>query len=431
MIEFKFNDLKFILTEDRLRAVYLDNYYFDIKAEDMQRLGRWRLTEQSGLEIEKSSQRRFEAVINSGFLNLRNRINNRKTVYVHKNSGIPLLGSNYFGLIDRNTNLIEVRPNTGCNLNCIYCSVNEGISSRAGRAGRANRANNAAEQGTSGRVDYLVEKDYLVSELKKLVLSKRCDDVEVHIGPQGEPLLYKPLPELVRDIDAIPEVNRISIDTNAVLLNKSLADALISAGMTQFNISVNAVDPVIARKMAGCGYSPQNALEISRYIAEKGARKGVKVLVAPLWLPGINDNEIEKLIVFAKDYGLLIGIQNYLEYKRGKRPAKAMPMETFYSRLNALEKRYSVKLILTSEDFNIHKTEKQKKLFCKGELVDAVAVCPGILKGEILARAKGSLLHVRNCPDSFFLSKDPFQSEKQVKARVTRVKHNIFYSVYS
>jgi uncharacterized Fe-S cluster-containing radical SAM superfamily enzyme len=39
---------------------------------------------------------------------------------------IPLVGHIAFGVIDRGTNIIQVRPTSLCNLNCIFCSVDAG-----------------------------------------------------------------------------------------------------------------------------------------------------------------------------------------------------------------------------------------------------------------------------------------------------------------
>jgi len=65
---------------------------------------------------------------------------------------IPLIGLNYFGIVDRNTSLIEVKPSTICNFNCIYCSIDAGLSSKK-------------------PVEFVIEKDFLIEELEKLVNS--------------------------------------------------------------------------------------------------------------------------------------------------------------------------------------------------------------------------------------------------------------------
>ena len=53
--------------------------------------------------------------------NLINKTTKRKTYYIHP--PIPLIGHTAFGLIDRGTNIIQVRGLSGCNINCPFCSV--------------------------------------------------------------------------------------------------------------------------------------------------------------------------------------------------------------------------------------------------------------------------------------------------------------------
>jgi uncharacterized protein len=404
MIEKKYEDIKFSSNCEGIRAIFLKNYYFDISKEELDKNGKWKLHETNqSIMLDEKAERKFNAVINQGFERLINLITKRRAFYIHQYSGIPLIGTNYFGIIDRNTNLIEVRPNTGCNLDCIYCSVNEGSKENC--------------------FDYVVEKDYLVSELKKVIEAKKCDDIEIHIGPQGEPLLYAPLSELIADIRKIKEVKRVSIDTNAVVLNKEMAEKLISAGLTQFNISINAINPDIAKKMAGRNYSVNHVIEIIKYIS---GRCGL--IIAPVWVPSINDPDIEELILLSKHLKCRIGIQNYLEYKRGKRPVKAFTMDEFYNKLKALESKHYSKLILSEKDFMIKKTNTLKQAFKKDEIILAEIKLPGIQKNECLAVAKERIIQVRDCPMKTADSSGPAKG-KQIKAKITRVKHNIYYAV--
>ena len=81
---------------------------------------------------------------------------------VTKESGIPLIGCLYFGVIDRGTNLLQVRPSCSCNLNCPFCSVDAGPCSRT-------RVTN-----------FEVELKYLVEEVKK-VAEFKGKGVECHI----------------------------------------------------------------------------------------------------------------------------------------------------------------------------------------------------------------------------------------------------------
>ena len=51
---------------------------------------------------------------------LRNKYTKRKALYIHEGINVPLLGYNAFGLIDRGTNLIQVRGSTGCKVRLIF-----------------------------------------------------------------------------------------------------------------------------------------------------------------------------------------------------------------------------------------------------------------------------------------------------------------------
>ncbi|MFW6014249.1 MAG: radical SAM protein [Nanoarchaeota archaeon] len=388
MKRYSFQDLKFTNLKETIRVFFLGNYYFDIDKAELYKAGDFRVENRDLLFSGK--QRKLEQLIDNGFSNLYNTLTKRKTIYIHQNSGIPLIGSSYFGIVDRNTNLIELRPNTGCNLNCIYCSINE-----------------------SGKkaVDFVVEAEYLAQELEKLIMLKDTEEIEIHINPQGEPLLYKPLAHLVSLVKKIQAVKRISIDTNATALTKKKIDELIDAGITQFNISIDSLDEKKAQKISSFKYPVEKIKESAPYIKNK-----VNLFLTPLYLPGINDNDIEDIIVFAKKIKANIGIQNFLCYSQGKNPCKSMPMEKFYDKLRTLEKKHNLKLIYTATDFKITKTNTLQYPFKKNEIIDCEIISQGRLEDEVIAKAKGRLIEVR----------DSKKTSGRAKAKINRTKHNIF-----
>lgn len=390
MLEFGFKDIKFVDKGDIVRAVFLKHYYFDMNSSNLYKISPYKVEKGKIFFDEgKKVERDFSRLLSRGFNELTNTITGRKTVYIHSNSGIPLIGTSYFGIVDRNTNLIELRPNTACNLNCIYCSLNEG----------GKKA-----------VDYVVEKDYLVAQLQKLIEFKQDEDIEIHINPQGEPLLYAPLTELVQDVSKIEAVKRISIDTNAVLLTKQKADELINAGITMFNISIDSLNPEKSKEIAGCNYPAEKLKEIISYIAEKG-----RVIIAPLFLPGINDKDIEELIEFAKKIEIPVGIQNFLRYKHGKNPIKGISMSDFYEKLKVLEKKHNIKLVYSATDFGIHKTKTLPPPFEKEEVVECEYVSMGRRNDEILGVAKDRVIEITDV-----------KKKKNCLAKIIRKKHNIF-----
>ena len=398
MAELSFKTLSFKQEGNKTRVNFLKIFYFYLDNKLLAKIGDFKLKDNSIIfekTPEKRAERKFNSLLAEGFKDLKNTISGKKTIYIHKNSGIPLMGSNSFGLVDRNTSIIDVRPITSCNLNCIFCSVDAGISSK-------------------NQVDFVVEKDYLVEEFKKLVDFKDCD-VEVHLGTQGEPLLYAEIVELIEDLSSIEKVKTISMDTNGTLLTEELVDRLAKAGLTRINLSLNAIDEKIARKLAGCNYNIEKIKKIAPYVAKK-----MELAIAPVLVPGFNDNEMKKLIEFAKKLkanrkGYFIGIQNFLNYRFGRNPCKQLSWDKFYSRMRELEKKTKTKLIIGPEDFNIQKTKKLPKPFKKGQIIKAGIICPGRIKNEMLAAASDRVISVPNC-----------FKKGIVKIKITRTKHNIF-----
>ena len=305
-------------------------------------------------------------------------VTKRQLYYITKESGIPLLGYNAFGLIDRGTNLIQVRPITGCNLNCIFCSVDEGKLSK------------------TRITDYIVDYEYLIEEFAKITKFKGRG-VEAHIDGQGEPALYPYLQELVEGLSKIKEVEVISMQTNGLTLSEKKIDEL-EGYMDRINLSISAISQEVADKLYGIKKYPlKRILNLAEYIANSK----IDLLIAPVWLPGYNDEEIPKLIEFALEIGAgkrfpPLGIQKYIPHKHGRKPkVKVMSFKEFYERLRELEKEYGVKLVLSPKDFGIEKRERIPNPIKKGDVYKAQIVMDGRMKGEKLVIVKDRVVSVR------------------------------------
>ncbi len=331
-------------------------------------------------------------MIAKGLKGLRNIITNNPAIYVHQNSGIPLIGNVSFGLIYRNTSLIEIKPITGCNLNCIYCSVGEGINSK--------------------KTDFVIEKDYLVEEFKRL-LSFVGEPVEAHIGTHGEPFLYGDIINLINDLNGLEEVHTVSLDTNGTLLSERIIDELVKFKKVRLNISLNTLNPKTVQRLAGVPYSLEKVLRMIKYAQERK----VGVLLTPLLVPGYNNEEIEELVRWAKENRLELGIQNFLSYKTGRNPTKAWPWKKFYGFLKELEEKYGIKLIVSPEDFGIKYTKKLEKPFKMNDVVQATIVCADRFPHSKIAVAEKRTISLPNCD---------LAVNKKVKIKIIRDKHNIF-----
>jgi|TARA_B100001971_G_C18218352_1_gene555401 uncharacterized Fe-S cluster-containing radical SAM superfamily enzyme len=391
MAKLEFKDLTFEERQDEIIITFLRLFYFTVDKKDLKKIGDFTVSKH---EItfknigENKANKKFNNLLSKGFNILKNRLTDKKAVYIHQNSGIPLIGSISFGLIDRNTSIIEIKPITSCNLDCTYCSVDQ----------------------NKRLVDFVVEEEYLVNELKKLIEFKAANNIEAHIASQGEPTLYEPLSELVRNISKIPQITTISIDTNGTLLTKDKVDELIQAGLTRFNLSINALDQGLAKSIANGPYNINKIKEIARYIAKRS-----NLIITPVLIPGVNEKEMPKLVEFAKNIKADIGIQNLFNYRLGKNPVKEMPFNLFLSKLKSWETQYNIKLIKTEQDFNIKKTKPLPKPFRKREVVKADIVGPGRFKNEKIAVSKQRTISIPNC-----------YKKGQAKIRITRTKHNIF-----
>ncbi len=391
-MKLEFEDLSFNDLGNYIRIRLYRQFYFDIPKElVIKRLGDFKIKTNS-IEIKDSAEKRFNFLMLEYMKELKNSLNGRRAVYIHKNSGIPLIGNISFGIVDRGSSLIEVKPITSCVLNCIYCSVNEGKNNKY--------------------TDFVVEEDYLFEEIKKLLEFKNSKNIEVHINAQGEPLLYPKLTRLISKISSLEYVSDISIDTNGVLLTKEKVDELLKAGLTRFNISLNAMDKEIARALSGTkAYNVERVIKICRYIQSVSNA----LLLAPILIDGFNNKEIPKIIKFGKEINARIGVQNFLEYKHGRNPAKEIPWDKFFELLDKYEKQFNVKLKLSPEDFKIEKTKELPKPFKVGDVVKAVILCPGRMPNEVIAAAKNRNITV--------ITK---KKSGSVRFKIIRTKHNIF-----
>ncbi|MFH0701187.1 MAG: radical SAM protein [Candidatus Woesearchaeota archaeon] len=403
MAQLKFATLAFELKKDDLIVKLLNIFITKIPLAELKEIGAFKLKDAHTLEFSEKNQKRaelkFSSILAKYIDELINSINGNKAVYIHQNSGIPLMGSVEFGIVYRNTSLIEIKPITSCNLTCIYCSVGEGKS--------------------SNKVDFVMEKDYLVGELQKL-LDFVQEPVEVHIGVQGEPFLYADLLPLIKDLNSNKQITIVSMDTNFTLVTKSQIDELAKCQKLRLNISLDTLNPELANKMAGAAYNLKYVVEMICYAASKK----MQILIAPVLVPGYNDQDMLDIVLFVKELGLkvrekhpLIGIQNFLNYKTGRNPTKALEWKEFYQMISDLEKKSGMKLRLSHEDFGIRKTKELSKPFELDEIVSAEVKCPDRFPHTIIAVAKNRCISVPECL---------FKAGKKIKVKITRDKHNVF-----
>jgi len=283
----------------------------------------------------------------------------------------PLIGCVAFGIIDRGTNLVQVRPSSSCPLSCIFCSTDAGPFSR-------NR-----------QAEYVVDLDHVIEWFKVVAKIKKSKSLEAHIDTVGDPLTYPKIVDLVHELSGISKVSVISLQTHGSLLSYRLISDLEAAGLSRINLSIDALDPELAKKLAGTQhYDLEHVLKM----AEATSNSKIDLLIAPVWVPSLNDQEIPKIIEYALKIGAgkrwpPLGIQKFVVHKYGRKPKGVRPMTwyKFYKELRKLEERFKVKLVLKPGDFGIVKDAKIPLSFKRGEKIRVRVIGIGWLRGEKLA----------------------------------------------
>jgi uncharacterized Fe-S cluster-containing radical SAM superfamily enzyme len=325
--------------------------------------------------------------------------------HITRASDIPLVGCLYFGVVDRGSNLLQIRPSCGCNLSCPFCSVDAGPGSR------------------SRVTDYQVELDYLMEAVEEIAPFKG-PGVECHIDSPGEPMLYPDIVELVRRLKQIKEVSVVSMQSNGSLLSEKKIEQLEEAGLDRINLSIHSLDPEKAAYLAG---APGFDIEKIKEAAEKIAKSKIDLLIAPVYIPGINDPDIPELIRFALDIGAgkrwpPLGIQKFEHYRLGRSPGKvrAQSWWQFYNRSMAdWEKQLSIPLRLRPQDFAIEKRPMIPTVLERKEKTWVDIRAPGWVRGEILGVAKNRVVSVMDCP----------VTQGRVRVQIVSNKHNIYVAV--
>ena len=400
-VRLEYQSMSFSDLGSSVRFTLLNLFFVDVPKQELQKIGNVTVFEHA-LEFsspsslspvsKSSAERKFNFLLAKYMASLKNRISGNPTISIHQQSGIPLIGNLYFGIVDKGSTLIELKPLTSCNANCVFCSVDEGPSSKM-------------------KLDYVVEKDYLVTELDKL-LAIKDKPMTVYLNPQGDPTLYTDLVGLVQDVSAMPKVKETILITNGLLLSPLLVEKLFAAGLTRAHVSLSAIDPEIAKQVMGSkGYNVDRVKENIEQIAK--AHGPDSVLLTPVVVPGMNENELPKLIAFAKHIGCTkIGVQNFMTNPRGRNPVKPLPLDVFKKKMQGLEKEYGIQLL---EDYRLEATPELPKPFKRDDVVHAQIMCPGRYPGEKIAASHDRNILIPQC-----------DSEGKVLVKIRKSLHNIY-----
>ena len=175
----------------------------------------------------------------------------------------------------RNIHYLRLSVTDLCNLRCRYCMPDG--------------------------VDKLEREDILTYEefLRLAALFAQCGVDTVRVTG-GEPLVRKGVEQLVKGLKAIPGIRKVTMTTNAVLLEQQLP-ALLEAGLDSVNISLDTLDPALFAKITA-----RDAFAAVQAGIHAALESGIPVKLNCVPQVGVNEGELESLAAFAQEHPLQV-----------------------------------------------------------------------------------------------------------------------------
>ncbi|WP_437177115.1 GTP 3',8-cyclase MoaA [Heyndrickxia shackletonii] len=124
----------------------------------------------------------------------------------------------------------------------------------------------------------------------------------------GEPLLRRGLPELIRKLTLIEGITDMGLTTNGVLLTR-LAKELFDAGLHRLNISLDALDENLFKKLNGRGVSSKAVMEG----IDKACELGFHIKVNMVVQKGVNDHEIIPMAEYFRNKGITLRFIEFMD----------------------------------------------------------------------------------------------------------------------
>ncbi|TFE01855.1 GTP 3',8-cyclase MoaA [Jeotgalibacillus sp. R-1-5s-1] len=156
---------------------------------------------------------------------------------------------------------------------------------------------------------FMPKEHYLTfNEIEKLVSAMSELGVEKVRLTGGEPLLRKDLHELIEKLNRIEGIKDIALTTNAMLLPKQ-AKKLKQAGLQRVNISMDAIEEDVFKKMNGRNVSTKPVIKGIDAALEAGLEVKINMVVQK----GVNDDQILPMARFFKKKGITLRFIEFMD----------------------------------------------------------------------------------------------------------------------
>ncbi|MBW3570847.1 MAG: GTP 3',8-cyclase MoaA [Gemmatimonadetes bacterium] len=173
----------------------------------------------------------------------------------------------------RRVEYLRISVTDKCNLRCVYCMPEEGLPWL--------------------RRDQILRYEE-IAQVVRVMAGVGLRKVRI---TGGEPLVRRDLPALVRMIRAVPQIQDVSLSTNAVLLEEH-ADALRDAGVDRVNVSLDSLRP---ERIDAISRRPGSADAIFRGLAAAERAGFAPIKVNCVVMRGRNDDEVADFAAITRE----------------------------------------------------------------------------------------------------------------------------------
>jgi len=201
-----------------------------------------------------------------------------------------------------------------CNLACLYCVADD----------------NELKENRQFLKENALPQEVLMHLVKLLHDKLSFENIRL---TGGEPLLYRNIGSLIKNIKTQTAINDIKLTTNGYLL-EGMADVLKESGLSHINISLDAMNEDVFQKIS-------RRKKLGRILKgiDKAVELGFQVKINSVIMKGINETEILPLFDYAKSREISI---RYLElmnmgYLFDHKDDRFYPQEYI---LNTINKKY-------------------------------------------------------------------------------------------
>lgn len=163
---------------------------------------------------------------------------------------------------NRNIDYLRISLTDKCNLRCKYCMPKDGIK-------------------------HLEHKDIMtLEEIFRVVKIMSEIGIKRVRLTGGEPLVRKNISKLISDIKMLPDIERISMTTNGVLLPLHIKK-IVQAGLDDVNISLDSINPNNYKEITG-----KNELDNVIKAIDLSVEYGLKPKINCVPIKGLNQDDL-------------------------------------------------------------------------------------------------------------------------------------------